>query len=77
MTKDTTVEQKIGQLRELFADAPEVGKKALADARRRSKNLRAEIWKATRSRKLLVIAVTQQCMITWPGPVLASPGGGQ
>ena len=27
--QDTTVEQKISQLRELFADAPEVGKTAL------------------------------------------------
>jgi hypothetical protein len=29
--QDTAVEQKLGQLRELFADAPEVGKKALAN----------------------------------------------
>lgn len=29
--QDTTIEQKISQLRELFADAPEVGKKALGN----------------------------------------------
>jgi hypothetical protein len=32
---ETTVEQKIEQLRELFADAPEVGKKALANVLQR------------------------------------------
>ena len=30
--QDLTIEEKIGKLRELFADAPEVGKQALENA---------------------------------------------
>jgi hypothetical protein len=33
--QDLTVEEKIGKLRELFADAPEVGKKALENVLQR------------------------------------------